>query len=115
MKFLLDAHLPYSLKYIFEYKNFEVIHTFDLPDKNETSDKRIIELAERENYIVITKDSDFYFSHVVRGVPQKLILIKVGNMSKSDLKTLFIQNFSEIVEKISNYNLIEIYENAIVF
>lgn len=35
MKFLIDAQLPYRLKYWLIEKGFETIHTRDLPEANE--------------------------------------------------------------------------------
>ncbi len=57
-------------------KDYPAIHTLDLPDKNKTTDKQIIEIAAQEDYVVITKDVDFLNSYLIKNVPGKLVLIK---------------------------------------
>ncbi len=71
MKFLLDAHLPPSLVNIFNDKGYFTIHTLNLPNKNESSDNEITEYAIENNFIIITKDTDFYYSYLTRNVPKK--------------------------------------------
>lgn len=85
MKFLLDAQLPPSLKQIFLENGHDCIHTLDLVHGNNTPDKTITSLSISEQRIVITKDSDFYDSFLVKGEPYKLVLVKLGNTSKKDL------------------------------
>ena len=115
MKFLLDAHLPSSLKNVFIDNGFVVIHTTDLPLKNETSDSDIIEYAQLNNYIVVTKDSDFYFSHIVNNKPEKMILVKTGNMGKEQLKLIFAHFLKDMIEALNNHNLIELHRDSLVF
>ena len=55
MKYLIDAQLPYLLADVLCQKGFEVVHTDDLPDKDETSDTMIRQVANHEDRIVITK------------------------------------------------------------
>ena len=45
-------------------------HTLDLPQKNETPDHQIIKIAQQEDRVVITKDSDFVQSYMVLGKPK---------------------------------------------
>ncbi|MEO6638714.1 MAG: DUF5615 family PIN-like protein [Ginsengibacter sp.] len=82
MKFLIDAQLPPSLKQIFIDYGYDCIHTLDLESGNDTSDQRINKLSIEEERILITKDSDFYQSFIIRKEPYKLIFVKLGNTSK---------------------------------
>jgi predicted nuclease of predicted toxin-antitoxin system len=100
MKFLLDAQLPSSLKQLFIENGYDCIHTLDLELGNETSDKTINKLSLSEERIVITKDSDFLDSFVVKNEPYKLILVKLGNTSKNELLEFFSSRFAEIIEQI---------------
>lgn len=59
-----------------------------------------------ENRIVITKDSDFYDTFILKQIPYKIIFLKTGNISKSDLINLFEQKIDTILRLI--------YENSIV-
>ena len=45
MKFIVDAQLPKSLSDLLNYRGLDSVHTMDFPNKNSTSDKKIIEIA----------------------------------------------------------------------
>ncbi|HEV2831821.1 MAG TPA: DUF5615 family PIN-like protein [Hanamia sp.] len=106
MKFLLDAQLPPSLKQLFVKKGFDCIHTLDLEDGNDTSDKIINKISVAEQRIVITKDSDFYDSFIIKNKPYKLILVKLGNTSKKEVIQFFNDHFEEIIKKLKVESMI---------
>lgn len=106
MKFLLDAQLPPSLKQLFIDNGFDCIHTIDLEQGNDTSDKIINKISVAEQRILITKDSDFYDSFIVKNEPYKLIIVKLGNISKKDIIRFFDSRFKEIIEKIKVEDMI---------
>ncbi len=85
MKFLLDAQLPPSLKQLFTENRFDCIHTINLEQGNDTSDEIINKVSVAEQRILITKDSDFFDSFIIKKEPYKLILVKLGNISKKEL------------------------------
>ena len=66
MKFLLDAQLPPSLKVLFSENGYDCIHTIDLEQGNDTSDTIINKISVDEQRILITKDSDFFDSFLVK-------------------------------------------------
>lgn len=92
---------PPSLKKIFTDKGFDCSHTLDLERGNGTPDKTISQISISEQRILITKDSDFFDSFIIKGEPYKLILVKLGNTSKKDLIQYFHIHFEEIIEKIN--------------
>lgn len=100
MKFLLDAQLPPSLKSLFTANGYDCIHTLDLESGNDTTVKIINQISVAEQRIVITKDSDFFDSFIIKKEPYKLILVKLGNTSKKELIQFFHDRFTEIIEKI---------------
>lgn len=106
MKFLLDAQLPPSLKQLFTDKGYDCIHTLDLELGNNTPDKIINKISVAEQRILITKDSDFFDSLIIRNEPYKLILVKLGNTSKKELIQFFNNRFADIIEKIKAENMI---------
>lgn len=75
MKYLVDAHLPRRLAIWLHQAGFDVIHTLDLPLGNRTPDTVINDLSVNEQRVVVTKDSDFVDSFVLRQEPQKLLLV----------------------------------------
>ena len=80
MKFLIDANLPFNLSTALKAKKYDVLHTDDLPNKERTSDKEIRLVSVQQNRTIITKDSDFLDSHLISGVPAKLLFVTTGNI-----------------------------------
>jgi predicted nuclease of predicted toxin-antitoxin system len=107
MKFLIDAQLPYRLKYWLAEKGFDAVHTQDLPEANETEDLNIAAIAEQENRTVISKDSDFLKLHILSGKPQKLLLITTANIVNKDLLVLFERNFETAMKLFNSYLVVE--------
>lgn len=65
------------------------MHTLDLTLRNRTPDSDIKEISLIEERIVITQDSEFVDSFVLKGMPYKLQLISTGNLKNADLELLF--------------------------
>ncbi|HAK80513.1 MAG TPA: hypothetical protein DCM71_27340 [Runella sp.] len=114
MRFLVDAQLPTLLATWIREKGYEVVHTDDLPNKDETEDQEIRVYADINNCIVISKDADFYNSYILRNSPKKLLLISTGNIKNRQLLDLFRKNFSELVKLFSFYSLIEMNNTEII-
>ncbi|MFY8185295.1 MAG: DUF5615 family PIN-like protein [Bacteroidia bacterium] len=114
MKFIVDAQLPKSISDFLNSLGYDSIHTIDLPQKNYTTDKQIIELAEKEARVIITKDNDFLESYMLYRKPPKLILIKTGNIKNSLLLELFEKNHIYIVDMIKDNSLMEINTKEII-
>jgi len=93
MKFIVDAQLPVKLKYWLIENGYEAIHTNDFSKKHLTTDAEIIEKATKENYIIISKDSDFYESYLIKGVPKRILFVTLGNVTNTELLKLFELNF----------------------
>ncbi len=114
MRFLVDAQLPKKLSRFLNEKGFESIHTLDLPNGNKTTDAEIIELSLKFNYIVVTKDVDFWDIFRQKAEPYKLIYLTVGNISTQDLIRLFDSNLVSIVGKITEFQVVEISRSSII-
>lgn len=97
MKFIVDAQLPARLKHWLVEKGYDTIHTDDLPQKHLTPDKFIIDVAEKQNRIVVSKDSDFYKSNIIDGIPKRILFITMGNIVNKELLKLFELNFPTII------------------
>ena len=113
MKFLVDAHLPPSLCAVLVRHGHDANHTLNLPAKNATRDSVINQISFDEQRVVISKDTDFFYSHLVLGRPWKLVLVKTGNMSTGDLCSLFERHLSEIEAALEQYALVEIDRTAV--
>ena len=67
-----------------------LLHTFDLPEGNRSSDLTISFVADRDGRVVFSKDNDFIQSHLLRGSPATLLIVTTGNISNQDLASLLI-------------------------
>jgi len=114
MKFIVDAQLPYKMALFIRYKGFDALHTNDLPDKERTSDDYIRGIALQEERIVVTKDSDFVDSFMLKSVPKKLFLITTGNIRNKQLLFLLDHNWDKILEMLQTHNLIEMNNLSII-
>ena len=113
MKFLIDAQLPPSLATLLKDKGHDAIHTLSLPEKNLTSDQTINKISIKEERILISKDSDFYHSFLLKREPYKVLLVRVGNLSKNNLNNLIVDNLEIIVNYFQIGSMVEITQNSI--
>jgi len=92
---------------------FDCVHTLDLPNKNLTTDQTIRVISLQEQRIVITKDSDFFHSFLLKREPYKLVFVTIGNMGTSGLKQIFKTHFNEIISALKNHSMIELNQQGI--
>jgi len=114
MKFLIDAQLPKGMVAWLRSVGCDAIHTLDLPDRNRTTDEAIVEYADREQCVVITKDADFVNSHVLHAKPGQLLLISTGNISNHELERLMVPLISDIVQGFQGNLFLELGRTGIV-
>ncbi len=114
MRFLIDAHLTHLICEVLHQKNHDAIHVRQLPEGDDMPDYMIIRIADLENRIIVTKDSDFYYSHILTGKPNKLLLIKTGNIKNKPFLTLIRTNISLIELLFENYNFLELNADGVV-
>ena len=113
MKFLVDAHLPRRLCAVLEQRGHDAKHTLDLRAENATKDGVINQLSLDEQRVVVSKDSDFFYSHLLQGRPWKLLLVKTGNISVRELRVLFERNLSAIEAAFQTHTLVEVDRLAV--
>ena len=115
MNFLIDANLSRRLVDIFHGRGHQAIHILDLLDGNITADLVILQYADEQNCIIVTKDSDFAASFWLKNRPDRLLLFSIGNMNNKELETLLISNFDQITSDLTDNRFIELtHEHVIV-
>lgn len=114
MKFIIDAQLPKSLSDFLKAAGFDSVHTLELPQMNRTGDAAIIEKADSESRIVITKDADFLDSYLLFGKPSKLLLVRTGNIPNNDLLKLFQDNLDILQSSFMQCNFVEMTRIEII-
>lgn len=113
MKFLIDAHLPPGLRAVFQAAGHDAIHTLDLPDQNASRDGLLNEVSMAEMRVVVTKDTDFYYSHLLHGRPWKLVIVRTGNMGLKATKLMFENHLSAIEAALQVCTLVEMDQQKV--
>ena len=114
MKFLIDAQLPRRLANELIQAGFEATHTLDLPDGNRTTDQVLINLSIGLQAVLVTKDSDFVQSFLLKREPWKLLLVSTGNIRNDELVSLFRQNTNRIIEAFNTFDFIELNQLSLI-
>jgi predicted nuclease of predicted toxin-antitoxin system len=114
MNFLIDANLSRRLVDIFNERGHQVVHTLDLLDGNITTDLAILQYADEQNCIIVTKDSDFAASFWLKNRPDKLLLFSIGNINNRELEALLISNFDQIISDLTNNRFIELTREHVI-
>jgi predicted nuclease of predicted toxin-antitoxin system len=109
----VDAHLPPSLAIALNAAGHDAMHTRELPEKNLTRDRAINELSLKEQRVVVSKDTDFFYSLMLQGRPWKLLLIRTGNLRAKDLRALIERNLPSIVAALQSHSLVEIDRQSV--
>lgn len=118
LKFIVDTQLPPSLalKLRMYGTGADAVHTTNYANGHLMNDKEIRKIAVAENRIIITKDSDFFDYFILKGIPPKILLLELGNISNVRLFAIIDANISEIINLFENKNasLIMVQENKAV-
>lgn len=114
MKFIVDAQPPRRLARQLTAAGHDVLHTLDLTAQNFTDDEVLREIAERDGRVVVTKDSDFVDSHILRGQPPQLLLVTTGNITNDELASLFAANLAAMVAAFQGAVFVEIDRTGLV-
>ncbi|GEM_PF-6472755 len=73
------------------FSNLPVIRRFTpktYPLQNATPDAEINDISIQQERIVVTKDTDFFDSFLIRQQPYKLLLVSTGNITNAELEVL---------------------------
>lgn len=100
MKLLFDQNLsPRLADHLADlYPHSMHVQTIGL---GRASDEAIWIIARDQNYIIVTKDTDFSEYSLLRGFPPKVIWIRRGNCSSHDIENI-LRNHHEEIETLHN-------------
>jgi predicted nuclease of predicted toxin-antitoxin system len=68
-------------------------------------DRKIWEFAKRQNFVIVTQDSDFNDLTALYGFPPKIIWIRSGNLKTDEVANLLINNQKEIQDFLEDEDL----------
>lgn len=96
MKLLFDHNLPSSLASFLDalYPNSLHVRSVGL---DRASDVEIWEYAAKNDFVIASKDSDFYHRSMLLGHPPKVVWIRLGNCSTSQIRELLRNSHSELL------------------
>ena len=73
----------------------------------------INQISIDDQHVVISKDTDFFYSHLLQDRPWKLLSVKTGNISTRELCALFERNLPAIEDALQRHTLVEIDRMAV--
>ncbi len=97
MKLLFDQNISFRIvkRIISIFPDSHQVRELGL---EEASDITIWNFARKNEYTIVTFDSDFYDYTVVRGIPPKVIWLRLGNTSTKVIRDLLISKVKQIQE-----------------
>lgn len=69
------------------------------------TDETIWHFAKENNFVIVTKDSDFEELCLIKGIPPQVIWIKVGNTNNKIIANMLINNRDEIEKLLTQAKL----------
>ncbi|WP_431967172.1 DUF5615 family PIN-like protein [Nocardia sp. bgisy134] len=114
MNFLVDAQLPRQLVTLLSPAGHDAVHTSDFPLGNRTPDSVIATRADREGRVVITKDRDFWVSHVIKKCPKPVLIVATGNTTNKALLEIFAVHLGEVVGLLESCPVVEMGRDRLI-
>jgi predicted nuclease of predicted toxin-antitoxin system len=111
MKLLLDANISHKIIDALKVHFEDCAHVNFIGLSNPAKDIEIWNFAFEKDYMIVTNDEDFLYFMMAKKFPPKLILLRTGNQSSSNLKNILINHKVAIKDLYhsSVYGLLEIY------
>lgn len=101
MNILLDQNISFRVVSLLSstFQNVKQVRQLGLVD---ASDLEIWNYSFRNNFTIVTFDSDFIDLATLKGSPPKIIWLRFGNSSNLKIANKLISNFELVNEFISN-------------
>lgn len=104
MKLLFDQNISHRILKLLP-EQFAGSTSIKKEELINTSDLEIWEFAKRNNYFIVTQDSDFDALNTLFGFPPKIIWIRSGNLKTKDILDILIEYYSDLVKFESDIEL----------
>ncbi len=110
MKLLFDQNISFRLikRIIDIFPDAKQVRELGLENSTDTE---IFDFAKRNNFAIVTFDSDFCDLNIIRGFPPKIIWIRTGNTTTKKLEDL-LRKKSDLIELFlrEDFGCLEIIE-----
>lgn len=108
MKILIDAQISPHLALWFQDELKIEAYSLKFFNLQYSRDIEIYEFAKNNNFVILSKDSDFIDLLLRLGSPPKLIYLNTGNSSNDFLKELFRNKIQVILELLEENSIVEL-------
>jgi len=108
MRFLVDAQLPPALARFLEEQGHEArgVREVGLRDADDTA---IWNFAERDGWIVVTKDEDFPERSLNRPTAPQIVWLRIGNSTKRVLLAWFAPLLPDVLRELAaGHRIVEV-------
>ena len=104
MRLLFDQNISYRIvpKLSDCYPDCKQVRELGLMN---AEDIDIWNYAQKNDYVIVTFDSDFYDISLINGCPPKIVLLRTGNMTTSQIAELLRKNCVRIIHFCSHPEL----------
>lgn len=113
MKFLVDEQLPLLLVDWLNMNGHDAVHVSALLTNTRIPDGHICERSMAENRVVITKDSDFFDTYLIKRQPYKLLYVTTGNLRNRPLLDLFRASLPQLINVLELSAVVELNQRTI--
>lgn len=108
MRFLVDAQLPPALARFLEEHGHEARAVREV-GLREADDAAIWEFAEREGWIIVTKDEDFPERSLNSRTGPQIVWLRIGNSTKRVLLAWFAPLLPDVLREITaGHRIVEV-------
>jgi predicted nuclease of predicted toxin-antitoxin system len=109
MKLLFDQNISFRIMRLLSDSFADCSHVKSVGLSN-CNDIKIWQFAKQNDFTVVTFDADFFDLSLLRGSPPKIIWLRTGNLTTSEIADCMLLNYSKIESFINspNQNCLEI-------
>src|ERR1700761_2072593 len=101
MKFLVDANLPRKFTW-FNTTDFSFAHDWG----DGFSDKEIWDYALKNDLIILTRDSDYFYWMIQAKIAPKVVYFKLQQQGRKELDQYFASNWEQICSLIYDHRMV---------
>ena len=107
-RFLIDENLPKALGDVIGDAS---THASEIAPQ--ASDTLLWKYARERDWIILTRDTDFFDRLLLFGSPPKIIWVRLGNLKKTDLVQVIRSRWKAILDLIETSDLVEIHPDRL--
>ena len=106
--FLIDENLPVSSAFGPPHGVHSVLES-----GVRKSDQAIWLMARENDWVIVTKDTDFFQRWVLEGAPPKVVWIRAGNMRLRAWEAFLVRVWPEVLRQLESAEMILVHQDRI--